>query len=217
MLRSLHVLIFATLLTLALCATASADVFYTNLGPNGEYDTKNGWDVDGSGYNNQVLAMPFIPSLNGPMTDAVLALSNYAGGNSPINLYLYTDNGGQPGSQLATLTQQGTIQPYSSGGSLITFNCNGCGTINLGTQYWLVAWEQDPNTQQLWMWDYRDGGGNFAFNRLGSIDGPWTIYNGEFGGFRVDGTATSPEPGTLALLGSALFAAASCFCRRVRL
>ena len=93
--RSLHVLMFATLVTLALCATASADVFYTNLGPNGEYDTKNGWAVDGSGYNNQVLAMPFIPSLNGPMTDAVLAMSNNpASGNSPVNLYLYTDNGG---------------------------------------------------------------------------------------------------------------------------
>ena len=203
-----------TILTLALCATASADILYTTLGPNGEYDTKNGWFVDGSNYNNQVMAMPFTPTSNGTMSDALLALSNYAGGNNPINVYLYTDNGGQPGSQLATLTQQGTIPPYNSGGGLVQFDCNGCGTVMGKTQYWLVAWEPDPSTQQLWMWDYQDGGGPYAFNQLGSIDGPWSLANGEFGGFQIEGTA--PEPDSLALLGSGLLAAVAAL-RRVRL
>ncbi len=204
-----------TILALALCATASADILYSTLGPNGEYDTQNFWFVDGSNYNNQVMAMPFTPSSSGTMTDAVLALSNYAGGNNPIDLYLYNDNGGQPGTQLATLTQQGTIQPFSDGGSLIQFNCNGCGTVMGKTQYWLVAWEPDPNTEQLWMWDYQDGGGNFAYNQLGSVDGPWTFYNGEFGGFEIEGTA--PEPGTLPLLAGGLFTAAVGLVRKFRI
>lgn len=202
-----------TILTLALCATASADILYTTLGPNGEYDTKAGWFVDGSNYTNQVLAMPFTPAANAQMTDAVLALGNYAGGNNPVNLYLYTDNSGVPGTQLATLTQQGTIQPFSDGGSLIQFNCNGCGTVSQGTKYWLVAWETDPNTQQEWMWDYHDHNGTFALNHLGSIDGPWNLFSGAFSGFRVEGT--TPEPGTLALLGTGLVAAATGFRRKL--
>ncbi len=203
-----------TILTLALCATASADILYSTLGPNGEYDTLNAWFVDGANYNNQVIAMPFTPSSNATMTDAVLALGNYAGNNNPINLYLYTDNGGQPGSELATLTQQGTIQPFSDGGSLIQFDCNGCGTVICGTPYWLVAWEPDPNTQQAWMYAYQDQTGTFAFNHLGSIDGPWNLFRGTVSGYRIDGS--TPEPSTLALLGSGLFIAAGGIRRRLK-
>ena len=202
-----------TILTLALCATASADILYSTLGPNGEYDTQDFWFVDGANYNNQVLAMPFTPSSNATMTDAVLALSNYAGGNNPLNLYLYADDGGQPGTQLATLTQQGVIPPYDTGGGLVQFNCNGCGTVNQGTEYWLVAWEPDPNTQQAWMYAYQDQSGTFAFNQLGSIDGPWNLFRDTVSGYRVDGD--TPEPGTLALLGSGLVAAAAGFRRKI--
>jgi len=195
-------------LTLLFCATAGAtDVLYTTLGPNGEYDTASGYFVDGSNYFNQVLALPFSPNATENMVDAVLPLGNYAGNNNPINLYLESDNGGVPGSVLATLTQQGTIQPFSSGGSLITFTCNGCGTVNSGTTYWIVGKETDPNTEQAWMFSYLDQQGPLAFNQVGSENGPWNQFTGTISGMRIDGAV--PEPGTLVMLGSGIVAAAA--------
>jgi hypothetical protein len=193
-----------------LCATAGAtDILYTTLGPNGEYDTASGYFVDGSQFFNQVLALPFTPSQTENMADAVLALGNYAGGNNPINLYLAADSGiGEPGSVIATLTQQGDIPPFSSGGGLVTFNCNGCGTVNAGTTYWLIAQETDPGTEQAWMFAYQDQQGHLAFDQTGTIDGPWSQFDGTITGFRVDGTAV-PEPGTLVMLGSGIVAAAA--------
>ncbi len=204
--RKITVLAFLAVFTLALCATASADILYTTLGPNGEYDTASGYFVDGSNYFNQVLALPFTPNATTTMTDAVLALGNYAGGNNPVNAYLAADDGlNEPGTILATLTQQGTIQPFNSGGSLITFTCNGCGTVNTGTQYWIIAQEPDPGTEQAWMFAYQDQQGHLAFDQTGSINGPWSQFDGTTSGFRVDGGV--PEPGTLVLLGSGLIAA----------
>lgn len=208
MTRKLTLLSLVAALSLVICATASAtDILYTTLGPNGEYDTGSGYFVDGANYFNQVLAFPFVPNATENMVDAVLALGNYAGNNNPVSAYLATDGVGQPGTIIATLTQQGTIQPFSSGGSLITFNCNSCGTVNAGTTYWIIAAETDPGTEQAWMFSYQDQTGPGAFNQLGSITGPWNQFNSTNVGFRVDGQV--PEPGTLIMLGSGIVAAAA--------
>jgi len=208
--RKFTLLTALAVLTLAFCATASAaDILYTTLGPNGEYDTASGYFVDGSQFNNQVLALPFTPNQTENMVDAVLALGNYAGGNSPINLYLAEDTGaGEPGSVIATLTQQGDIPPFSGGGGLVTFNCNGCGTVDAGSTYWLIAQETDPGTEQAWMFAYQDQQGHLAFNQTGTVDGPWNQFDGTITGFRVDGEAV-PEPGTPVMLGSGIVAAAA--------
>jgi hypothetical protein len=214
LMRKLSLITIVAMLTLLFCAVGASatDVLYTSLGPNGEYDTGSGYFVDGSNYFNQVLAYPFNPSLSEQVVDVVLALGNYAGGNSPINLYLETDDGlNEPGSIMATFTQQGTIQPFANGGSLITFNnCTGNCSVDTNSQYWIVAQEQDPNTEQAWFFAYQDGQGHGAFNQLGSATGPWSQYDGTIAGFRVDGMAGGvPEPGTLIMLGSGVLAAAA--------
>ena len=211
--RKANFVTLAALLCVLLCvASAGATVIYSTLSPNGEYDTTNGYFVDGANYFNEVIAMPFTPSQTLQLLDAVLALGNYAGGNNPINLYLESDNGGLPGNILATLTQVGTIPSFNSGGGLITFNCSSCPVVSMGTQYWIVAVEPDPNTEQVWMYAYNDQFGPSAFNNSGSPNGPWNQYYGTWSGFRIDGT---PEPGTLVMFGSGVLAAAAGFRRKI--
>ena len=77
------------------------------------------------------------------MADAVLAMGNFQGTNTPVNGFIESDSGGLPGNVLSTLTQVGTIPPFSSGGGLVTYTrTTGC---NLGAgNYWLVAMEPMP-------------------------------------------------------------------------
>ena len=206
--RKSTLLTLVAMLTLLFCAVgaSASDILYTTLGPGGEYDSATGYYVDGSNFTNQVLALPFIPSQTENMVDAVLALAHFSGSNAPVSAYLATDNGGEPGSILATLTQQGSVQELP--GSLVTFNCASCGTVNAGTTYWVIAQETDPNTQDAWMWAYQDQQGHGAFNQVGSNNGPWSQYDSTISGFRVDGGQV-PEPGTLVMLGSGIVAAAA--------
>ena len=76
---------------------ARAISLYSTLGPSGEFDTANGYFVDGSNFFNQVIASPFSVSTTASLTDALLGLGNYAGNNNPITLYVESDAGGVPG------------------------------------------------------------------------------------------------------------------------
>jgi len=169
-------------------------------------------------------AMQFNAASTGDLADAMLALGNYAGTNSPITVDLESDNSGTPGSILATLTQQGTIPQYYSPG-LVTFDYSGTPVqLNAGSTYWLVALETDPNSQQAWFLS-NDASGLDAVNYIGSATGPWTLgcppgpgCTDSLNAFEVDGTTlpvtpppttAAPEPSSLSLLGFLLMISAA--------
>jgi hypothetical protein len=208
--RKLTIAALTSLLVILLCAPQAGanSVLFSNLGPQGQYDGSNGWLVDGATFNNQVMGMSFTPNATGNISDAVLALGYLAGNDSPINVYLETDNSGVPGNILDTLTQSGVIAPYPGG--LVNFDCTSCSMVSEGTLYWLVALASDPNSQHAWMFSYQDQQGRYASNEVGSASGPWIAGTYISGGFQVDGMSNAvPEPGTLLILGSGILALAA--------
>ncbi len=216
-LRRSGVIVMAIMMGAMLCSvTASAaNVLYSTLGPSNEFDTGSGYFVDGSDFNNQVIANEFSLGAGATVGDAMLGIGNFAGGNSPVRVYIEYDDGGMPGSVASQLTQVGTIPPFGSS-SLTQFNCtSGC---NLAAgNYWLVAWEPDAGTEQAWNFAYQDSAGNIAFNQVGDAFGSWIVADGiTQEAFRIDGAGTTtPEPGSLILFGSGLLGLAGLVRRRL--
>jgi hypothetical protein len=204
--------ILAALLT---TMSAKADVLYSTLGPNDEFDAANGYFVDGSNFFNQVIASPFTVSSSATLGDAMLGLNNFSGSNSPVNVFLESDAGGMPGIILATLTQSGTIPPFNSE-TLTMFTPTTSFALQTGVTYWLVAQETDPATEQTWDFSFGDTVNNIAFDQTGSPTGPWTTFTGTDVAFRID--SSIPEPSSFMLLGAGLLGVgALAFARRRRL
>jgi len=177
----------------SISASAVGPVLYTTLGPNGQYDPYSGYVVGGS--NHQVMAAPFTFSAGATVGDVVLALGHLGGtSNNPVDVYIESDNGGLPGTIIASLTQVGTIPPWlGNAWSLVTFNCSGvqC-TLGAGS-YWLVVFEPDAYSGQGWNYAYRDQMGNMAAKQNGGPEGGFHLFWGPEGAFRIDGASgTTP-------------------------
>lgn len=207
--------------------TARADIetVFTNTASFSQYESSGIGDYAGAG--DVVWAMPFTAASTANLADAMLALGNYSGSNTPITLDLESDASGTPGTLLATLTQQGTIPQYFSPG-LVTFDYNGPPLLlTSGTAYWLVALETDPNSQQAWFLSNGSMGID-AVNYNGSATGPWIAgcppgqgCSDSLNAFQVDGstlpiTTPVPEPPSLSFLGLVLMTFAAIVIRRRR-
>ncbi len=218
----MRVRIFSVLSTAALglifvaqATEARADVIFSNFGSGQTYQGASWWNVGGvPGTPAQVLAFSFTPTTTETLTGADLALAATAGGATPLNVFIESDSGGAPGGLLDALTQSGSIPVYPTT-AVVNFDCVvACSTLDAGTTYWIVAQQTDPLNQAGWLWSFNDTGTGF-FNDLNSETGPWTAgaTGGAFSAFDVTGTpgtgvvlsgGDTPEPASLALLGSGL-------------
>ena len=196
------VFVMAILMGAMICSVnaMAGSSLYSTLGPGGQYDNSGGVLVEGSNFSNEVIANPFTLNSGGFVSNALLALANVQGNNSPLNVYIESNNGGMPGSIIAQLTQSGTI---TSLGGLVNFTCSGnaCG-LTPGS-YWLVAVESDPNSSQGWFFSNGDQQGNIAYNLNGSATGPWSELSYTLEAFQID----TPEPNSLLIILSGLASA----------
>jgi hypothetical protein len=174
----------------------SVTLFTNFVGAYPFWDTTTGYFVDSSSFFNQVLAMGFKANQNATFADTALALAYYKelGGIAygRVNVYLASDAGGVPGSIIdGPLTQVFHIQDFDDGrgGGIVQFNCVACPSLTSGQTYWVVANQTKSGVEDTWDFALSDTSSPFAFNQVGSINGPWTsIASGyQRSAFQADG------------------------------
>ncbi len=189
----------------ACCANADSITIYSDLTPPPSmYRSQSGFSVSGPGAGDSVVAAPFTAGASATVSNVVLALGHYGTkANDPITVALLSDSSGQPGTVLATLTQQGTIPPGNSSGGLVTFTCGTCTHLAGGTAYWLAAFQTTQNVDQFWYLSFFGGRGSVLYNYAGSLTGPWTSAPpNTITAFQVNGSSpapTTPEPASVLL------------------
>lgn len=167
-----------------------ADVIFSNLdgAPDGLSFLQVGGPLDVSE------AEAFIPAENYSMTGAQIVLDAGA-----VDLFLYSDNSGAPGSEIEQLATN--VSGPSGSYALETANSFTPISLTAGTEYWLVLTPFNSTSSAFW-----GDNASIYVPWASSTDGgaTWTSLNFD-AQFEIDGTplASTPEPSELPLLSIA--------------
>lgn len=121
-------------------ATASLQKVFSNLGPSTSAYYPEGWSLSGpsTGLYADFLALPFTPKAHAHVS-VVLAAIGYSSGTNQINLSLYSDYNGVPGSLLAGPVTVANLPSYGSCCELAAARFPSSVAVSAGIQYWIVA------------------------------------------------------------------------------
>ena len=164
-----------------------ADVIFSNLSGNVPTGLHFLFVTGAAGVD---AAEAFTPNGDFSMTDAEVIIQ---GGG--VDLSLYSDNSGQPGSQIEELASN---LNGPSGYALETANSFTPIDLTAGTQYWLVLTPASSTANAAW----GDNGSTFVPRAISTDNGAsWAALNFN-AQFQTDGTplTSTPEPSELPLL-----------------
>jgi hypothetical protein len=183
-----------------------AAIIFSNLGPGDTYSfpqfTLGNGFTQGDAF--QVAANDFI------LERVELAVGLVQGPNE-LDVWLMSDNGGEPGAVIETFHFSNVMGPAGAANPLLSADSVSHPILTAGFQYWLVG---DTAVATIAQWNVNSiaDSGPHALRTFG---GPWTITGDQRGAFRISGTAV-PETGTLTLFTVAMGGLLLCARRRPR-
>lgn len=152
---------------------AGLKTIYTNLGPsNNFYSTTQSWLVAGPNSGvTEFEGLLFIPKSNSHVSEVRVAMQYLGSGANQINISIYGDSNGAPGTLLAGPV---TVTNLPQGGTCCTLGIADFSpvAVTAGTRYWVVAdtpltgtgsdffgeWEWVSKASVLWAGDQGGAG-----------------------------------------------------------
>lgn len=212
-----RLLIVSGMLSILMAGAASADVVFGNLGNQGVVNT--GTNLAGSIASRWAVSFTTGSNpLSLELTEVVAGLSQDANaGGQNFSAILHSNNGGNPGTALATAN---ATVPFSfTAGTKIPFEFPNV-LLSATTQYWVTFGPTTGGGLNYW-WTPATGsqtpvahngsGWSFQGTKLGS-GSSWSFY-GSTGGISIKAV---PEPRTYAMLATGLVVVAGKTLRRRR-
>jgi hypothetical protein len=203
------ILMLATLsLLFGIAGQAKADITFNDYGPEYTYLTNAAWAASPTigGTANE-----FTASVTDPVTSVYLGVSQ---GNllpTAITVDLMTNNGGEPGTILEQYSFTNVFGTPDNPNPPLEVASVLHPVLTAGTSYWLAILPGTPTSPEA-LWYFNNQGYRSADALTTTNGGTWSQLGGGnsslAGAFEIfGGSSPTPEPATITLLASGIFAA----------
>jgi len=186
-----------------------AGTIYTNFGPGDTYQAASGAVVVSGGIDQRP-SFSFISDIDQLLTqvDFVASVDQSNTSNNSITVTLSSDNGGAPGTVIASQTftnSLGIRGSVETPPTILSWLPTVAPSLVAQNQYWITFDSPGDPAQGDVFWNFNTEG---AFGYSSFSNGQWTSTSNTLGAIRlVSGSPSesgTPEPGTLVLIASGI-------------